>query len=52
MTWSMHTVGWLEVDEPDKASDSFEKNFGHVKEPFKVVHSYLSFHCDFDEHTR
>lgn len=37
MTWSMHTVGWLEIGEETRAATLFQKNFAYVKEPFKVT---------------
>ncbi|XP_070563897.1 LOW QUALITY PROTEIN: protein-glucosylgalactosylhydroxylysine glucosidase-like [Ptychodera flava] len=35
-TWSMHTVGWLEFGEEDKADDMFKKMFRNLNGPFKI----------------
>ncbi|XP_045179575.2 protein-glucosylgalactosylhydroxylysine glucosidase-like [Mercenaria mercenaria] len=35
-TWSMHTVGWLELGEDEKAYKNFRMMFRNINEPFKV----------------
>ncbi|XP_006813312.1 protein-glucosylgalactosylhydroxylysine glucosidase-like [Saccoglossus kowalevskii] len=35
-TWSMHTVGWLELGEEEKADDMFKMMFRNLNGPFKV----------------
>ncbi|XP_052777171.1 protein-glucosylgalactosylhydroxylysine glucosidase-like [Mya arenaria] len=35
-TWSMHTVGWLEVGNETRAYNSFKMMFRNINEPFKV----------------
>ena len=36
MSWSMFSIGWLEVDEVEKAEEAFKKNFDHVANEFQV----------------
>lgn len=37
MTWSMHTIGHLRLDDDAKAGEVFDKSYeGYVREPFKV----------------
>ncbi|XP_059058126.1 protein-glucosylgalactosylhydroxylysine glucosidase isoform X1 [Achroia grisella] len=37
MTWSMHTIGHLRIQDDKKAADMFNKSYqGYVREPFKV----------------
>ncbi|XP_074128610.1 protein-glucosylgalactosylhydroxylysine glucosidase [Sminthopsis crassicaudata] len=36
MSWSMFSVGWMELKEPRKAHAQLEKCFQHISEPFKV----------------
>jgi len=37
MTWAMHTVGFLELDEMDKAESLFNRSYlSYMREPFKV----------------
>lgn len=36
MTWAMHSIGWLEYGEEDKAKDMFQKNFNYMRESFNV----------------
>jgi len=36
MTWGMHSVGWTEVGEMEKAESSFMKSYENIKEPFHV----------------
>lgn len=50
-TWSMHTVGWLELNEKRKANDMFQMLLRNINGPFKVKHTYLSiimFNLDID----
>ena len=43
MTWSMHAIGWAELQEWDKAEYMFNKSYQpYVREPFKVT--YSAFH--------
>ncbi|XP_077981915.1 protein-glucosylgalactosylhydroxylysine glucosidase-like [Glandiceps talaboti] len=35
-TWSMHTVGWLERGDEEKADEMFQKMFRNINGPFKV----------------
>ena len=35
-TWSMHTVGWLELNEEAEAEKTFKNMLRNVNEPFKV----------------
>ncbi|XP_048733983.2 protein-glucosylgalactosylhydroxylysine glucosidase-like isoform X1 [Ostrea edulis] len=35
-TWSMHTVGWLELDQPQRAHQNFKMMFRNINGPFKV----------------
>lgn len=37
MTWAMHTVGFLDLQEPKEAAEIFKKSYGdYTREPFKV----------------
>ena len=36
-TWSMHTVGWLELDNVTKAEEMFLYMFRNINGPFKVI---------------
>lgn len=37
MTWSMHTIGHLQLGEDRKANENFNKSYqAYVREPFKV----------------
>lgn len=37
MTWGMHSVGWLEMGEVERANDLFRRSYElYVREPFKV----------------
>jgi trehalose/maltose hydrolase-like predicted phosphorylase len=37
MTWAMHTVGWLEVENEQRASELFNRSYSrYIREPFKV----------------
>ena len=39
MTWAMHTVGFLELDELDKAETLFNRSYqSYMREPYKVCH--------------
>lgn len=42
MTKAMFAVGWLELDNPENASRSFEESYKNVREPFKVWTEYPS----------
>lgn len=42
MTKAMFAVGWLELDDVEKASASFEESYKNVREPFKVWTEYPS----------
>ncbi|CAG2204271.1 ATHL1 [Mytilus edulis] len=35
-TWSMHTVGWLELQDEQKAQEMFKMLFRNINGPFKV----------------
>ncbi|XP_062568653.1 protein-glucosylgalactosylhydroxylysine glucosidase-like [Saccostrea cucullata] len=35
-TWSMHTVGWLELGQPQRAYENFKMMFRNINGPFKV----------------
>ncbi|ELU12915.1 hypothetical protein CAPTEDRAFT_112806, partial [Capitella teleta] len=35
-TWSMHTVGWLELGNQEKANEMFSTMFRNVNGPFKI----------------
>lgn len=35
-TWSMHTVGWLELGDTERAYKNFRMMFRNINEPFKV----------------
>ncbi|KAL4217202.1 hypothetical protein ACF0H5_023655 [Mactra antiquata] len=35
-TWSMHTVGWLELGDEKRAEDNFKMMFRNINNPFKV----------------
>ncbi len=38
MTWSMHAIGWAELEEWGRAEVMFNKSYQpYVKEPFKVT---------------
>lgn len=42
-TWSMHTVGWLELGNETRAQQSFGMMRRNINEPFKVGNSCLFF---------
>ena len=43
-TWSMHTVGWLELGDWDKANEMFSYMFRNINGPFKVIlHDHLEY---------
>ena len=44
MTWSMHSIGFLELGDFDKADQNFQRSYAaYVRPPFNV--SYLNFIC-------
>ena len=42
MTWCMHTIGWLELGEPQKAYDNIKKTFDNVASDFQVVLHFMA----------
>jgi len=36
MTWGMFAIGWLELNDMDKAMEAFERQFLNVVPPFNV----------------
>lgn len=37
MTWAMHTIGFLDLGDVNKAAEMFDKSYSnYVREPFKV----------------
>lgn len=37
MTWAMHTIGFLDLNDVTKAAELFDKSFrNYIREPFKV----------------
>jgi len=36
MTWSMFAIGWLELNQIDKANSLFARQFDNVRAPFYV----------------
>lgn len=36
-TWSMHTVGWLELQDEHKAQEMFKMLLRNINGPFKVL---------------
>jgi len=36
MTWGMHAIGYLELDDAARASDNFNRSFANVQRPFGV----------------
>merc|ERR1712176_1572635 len=36
MTWGMHAVGYLELNDLEKASENFNRSFANAQEPFNV----------------
>ncbi|XP_060072816.1 protein-glucosylgalactosylhydroxylysine glucosidase-like [Ylistrum balloti] len=36
MTWGMFAIGWLELNDTDKAENLFKKQFGNVVPPFNI----------------
>lgn len=36
MTWGMFAIGWLELNQLDKANALFARQFDNVREPFYV----------------
>jgi len=44
MTWAMHTIGFLDVDEVDTASVNFNRSYqSYIRQPFKVTTPSLIF---------
>jgi len=42
-TWSVHTIGWLEINESARAAEAFARSYkDFVMEPFKVRLLYHS----------
>ena len=39
-TWSMHTVGWLEFGEEERAASTFKMMLRNVNDPFKVKQNF------------
>lgn len=37
MTWGMFAIGWLELNQLDKANALFARQFDNVREPFYVI---------------
>lgn len=36
MTWAMHTIGWLDLNEPKRAAELFARSFANSHKPFGV----------------
>ncbi|CAG0909662.1 unnamed protein product [Cyprideis torosa] len=37
MTWSMHSIGWIEIGDVEQAEENFNRGYQtYVREPFKV----------------
>uniref|UniRef100_A0A914E9F1 Uncharacterized protein n=1 Tax=Acrobeloides nanus TaxID=290746 RepID=A0A914E9F1_9BILA len=36
MTWSMHAIGWLDVNDELSAKEMFQKNYIYIQQPFDV----------------
>ncbi len=36
MTWAMFAVGWIELEDMEKAATMFTLGHANIKEPFKV----------------
>lgn len=36
MSWSMFSIGYREVGQPDKQQEMFLRNYEFIKEPFRV----------------
>ncbi len=36
MSWSMFSIGWLEVGDVEKAEAAFKKNFEYIYNDFQV----------------
>jgi hypothetical protein len=46
LTWAMHTVGWLELGQTDKAAASFQKQLAYIKNEFQVGFKFLRARLD------
>lgn len=42
MTWGMFAIGWLELNQIEKANSLFARQFDNVRAPFYVSVSILS----------
>jgi len=36
MTWSMHAIGWLDVNDELSAKEMFQRNYIYIQQPFDV----------------
>lgn len=36
MTWAMHTIGWLDLNDPKRAADLFSQSFANSHGPFGI----------------
>jgi len=43
MTWAMHTIGFLELNDLEEAAEIFNKSYQlYLRQPFKVAQNFLT----------